>query len=253
MGRGQQDPARQAYPPSLQPSAYGAEPGGHLPYQQPYQGQQPPYRGQQYQGQQYQAGPQQGRRRKRHTGRNILIGFCGVVVAIIAIAIAAAAGAGSHTLQTTGSSNAPGTKTAPRAAQIGSPITLAGNSSGEQMTVTLTKIISNASGTDYTSAPAGDRLYAAQFQLKDTGSAAYSDAPSNGAEVVDSAGQSYDAAIADSVQNCTSFPAAENIATGSLGVGCVVFEVPEHARIVSVQFTLDSGMGPDTGQWDARG
>lgn len=243
MGRGQQDPARQSYQPSPQPPAYGAGPEGHLQYQQPYQGQP-------YQGLQYPAGAQQGRRRKRHTGRNILIGLGGVVAAIIAIA--AAAGAGSHTLQTTGSSNAPGTKTAPTA-QIGSPITLAGSSSGEQMTVTLARVISNASGTDYTTARAGDRLYAAQFQLKDTGSSAYSDAPANGAEVVDSAGQSYDAAIADSVQNCTSFPATENIGTGSLGLGCVVFEVPAHARIASVQFTLDSGMGPDTGQWAVKG
>jgi hypothetical protein len=239
MGRGQQDPARQSYPPPRQPPTYGADTGGHLQYQQPYQGQQ------------YPPGPQNGRTRKRHTGRNILLGLGGVVVAIIAIA--AAAGAGSHTVRTTGSSNAPGTKSAPDTARIGSPITLAGNESGEQMTVTLTKVISNASGTDYTTPPAGDRLYAAQFQLKDTGSAAYSDAPSNGAEVVDSAGQSYDAAIADSVQNCTSFPASENIATGALGLGCVVFEVPAHARIVSVQFTLDSGMGPDTGQWALKG
>jgi Domain of unknown function (DUF4352) len=242
MGRGQQDhPARQSYPPPPEPPAHGADPGSHLQYQQPYQGQQ------------YSPGPQHGRTRKRHTGRNILLGLCGVVVAIIAIAAAAAAGAGSHTVRTAGSSNAPGTKSAPDTARIGSPITLAGNDSGEQMTVTLTKVISNASGTDYTTPPAGDRLYAAQFQLKDTGSAAYSDAPSNGAEVVDSAGQSYDAAIADSVQNCTSFPAAENIATGSLGLGCVVFEVPTDVRIVSVQFTLDSGMGPDTGQWAVKG
>jgi hypothetical protein len=49
---------------------------------------------------------------------------------------------------------------------------------------------------------------------------------------------------------CQSFPGTENIAAGSTGLGCVVFEVPTTARITKVQFTLDSGMGPQTGQWN---
>jgi hypothetical protein len=32
-------------------------------------------------------------------------------------------------------------------------------------------------------------------------------------------------------------------------LGCIVFEVPTRAVITGVQFTLDSGFGPDTGQW----
>jgi len=88
-----------------------------------------------------------------------------------------------------------------------------------------------------------------QFRLRDTGSAAYSDAPSNGAAVVDSAGQSYQSAL-DTAAACQSFPGSENIAPGSSGLGCIVFEVPESAKIVAVQFTLDSGMGPQTGQWN---
>ena len=47
-----------------------------------------------------------------------------------------------------------------------------GNSSGEQMAVTVTKVISDASPSDsFEAAPAGDRLYAVQFRLADTGSA----------------------------------------------------------------------------------
>lgn len=91
-----------------------------------------------------------------------------------------------------------------------------------------------------------------QFRLKDTGSAAYSDAPSNGAAVVDSEGQSYEAGL-DNAAGCQSFPGTENIAPGSSGLGCIVFEVPKAAKIVSVQFTLDSGLGPQTGQWDVNG
>ena len=76
------------------------------------------------------------------------------------------------------------------------------------------------------------------------------EARKNGAAVVDSSGQSYQSALADTAAGCTSFPGTENIAPGSSGLGCIVFEVPKAAKIVSVQFTLDSGMGPETGQWN---
>jgi Domain of unknown function (DUF4352) len=190
------------------------------------------------------------RRRGSHAGRNIAVAVAGIGAAVIVIAVAANSG---HTVQTAGSAADTGSAggTAPKSAGIGSAITLSGNTSGEQMAVTVVKAISSAQpGDEFTSAPAGDRLYAVQFRLRDTGSAAYSDAPSNGAAVVDSSGQSYQSALADTAAGCTSFPGNENIAPGSSGLGCIVFEVPKAAKIVSVQFTLDSGMGPQTGQWN---
>ncbi len=202
-------------------------------------------------------------RRKRHTVRNVFAGFGGLVVVIIVIAVAA--NGGGHTVQTTGSGTTPttdsgtdsttgGTGSTTQKAVIGSAITLAGNGSGEQMAVTVTKVISSAQpGDQFTSAPAGDRLYAVQFRLRDTGSAAYSDSPSNGAAVVDSSGQSYQASITDTVAGCQAFSTPENIAPGDSGLGCIVFEVPKSAKIGEVQFTLDSGMGPQTGQWDVAG
>ena len=48
----------------------------------------------------------------------------------------------------------------------------------------------------------------------------------------------------------SSAAGSENIAPGASGLGCVVFEVPQSAKITEVQFTLDSGMGPQTGQWN---
>jgi hypothetical protein len=277
-------PGQPQYEPGPQPQAgYGPQPYPGQPQyarerqpqagygQQPYPG-QPRYEpGRQPQagyGQQpYPAQPQYapelqplGRRRNRHTVRNVLGGLGGIVVAVVVISVATS---GGHSVKTSGTGTS-GTGTSstgtsgraaaaqgPATARIGSAITLSGFDSGEQMAVTVTKVISHASpGDEFTSAPAGDRLYAVQFRLDDTGSAAYSDSPSNGAEVVDSSGQSYEASIADTASGCTSFPATENIATGASGLGCIVFEVPEAAKITGVQFTLDSGMGPQTGQWD---
>jgi hypothetical protein len=222
--------------------------GQYPPPQSAWQPQQPAWQ-QPYQPQpQYAPGPLP--RRKRRTARNVLVGIGALIGVIIVISVAANSG---HTVQTTGTAAGAGTHAgaATKTAGIGSAITLSGNSSGEQMSVAVTKVIASAQpGDEFTSAPAGDRLYAVQFRLRDTGSTAYSDAPSNGAAVVDSNGQSYQAGIADTAAGCTSFPASENIASGSTGLGCIVFEVPKAAKIVSAQFTLDSGMGPQTGQWN---
>jgi Domain of unknown function (DUF4352) len=251
---GQQQPYPPRQPPYSQPGP------GQYPGQPPYQGQpygppggQPPYPG--------QGGPQppQGppRRRKRHRVRNLFAGAVGAVIAIIVIVEVSSAGNGDHTVTTGGSPSAAassaakaGSTAAP--AKVGSTITLAGFSSGEQMAVTVTKIYRHAEPASSFDAPdSGDRLVAVQFRLTDTGSAAYSDSPSNGAAVVDAKGQSYQSSL-NNAANCPSFPGTENIAAGASGLGCIVFEVPQAAVITEVQFTLDSGMGPQTGQWDVR-
>ena len=238
---GQQYPQDQPWQPQQYDPAYHQQRVGGQPWPQP------PYPGQP----QYAPGPQppQGRRRKRHAVRNVLVGLGGLVVVIIGISVAAN---GGHSVKTAGAaSQTAAAAQSPATARVGSAITLSGNSSGEQMAVTVVKVISSAlPGDEFTSAPAGDRLYAVQFRLRDTGTAAYSDAPSNGAAVTDSAGQSYQAGLADTASGCPAFPGTENIAPGSAGLGCIVFEVPEKAKITAVQFTLDSGMGPQTGQWE---
>lgn len=223
-----------------------------LTAQQPYQGQPS--------GQQPYPGP--GRRKRR----KVLAAITGAVVAAIGIIVGisiALAGHGSHTA-TTGQAAATTMSSASKAAnpaspaspaspaQIGSVIVLTGDSPGEKMAVTVVKVFPQPQPAGQFNVPQqGDRLYAVQFRLDDIGSVAYSDAPSNGAVVVDAAGQSYQSSLYD-VAGCRSFPATENIAVGSSGVGCVVFEVPATARITKVQFTLDSGFGPQTGQWDVR-
>lgn len=246
----QGQPGRQPF--AGQPPYPGYQPPqGPSGWQQPGHGQPPPYQPQ------YVPGPPQlPRRRKRHTVRNLLVGTAVVVAVIVAVIVV---NTPDHTVSATGTSVSAGADTEngtggggtakTQAATTGTAITLTGNTSGEQMSVTVTKVISNAQpGDEFSSPPAGDRLYAVQFRLRDTGSAAYSDAPSNGAAVVDSAGQSYQSAL-DTAAGCQSFPGSENIAPGASGLGCIVFEVPESAKITEVQFTLDSGMGPQTGQW----
>jgi hypothetical protein len=215
------------------------------------QGQQPWHPQQHFQQPYPAAGPPP--RRKKRTARKIL-GAAGGVLGVIIVASVAVSHGGTHTISGTSSPSTataaahPATPSA-KAAGIGDSIVLTGNTSGEQVTVTVTKVWPQAQpATQFDTADAGDRLYAVQFRLDDTGSAAYSDSPSNGAVVVDSSGQSYQSSF-NSAAECDSFPGTENIAPGSSGLGCIVFEVPAKAQITAVQFTLDSGMGPQTGQW----
>ena len=140
---------------------------------QPGYGQQPPW------GPQYSPGPP---RRKRHLARYVLGAFAGLVVIIVAVVVA---NGGGHTVQTAGSTGIGLQECRQRGSRRfrwrkppGSARRSAcrGSSSGEQMSVTVTKVITTAQpGDEFSSAPAGDRLYAVQFRLRDTGSAAGSD------------------------------------------------------------------------------
>jgi Domain of unknown function (DUF4352) len=244
----QQPYGQQPYPQG--PPPYGQQIPGQYPAQPPY-----PSPGHGY-GPQPPQPPQPPRqRRKRHRVRKVILGTGGLIVVIIVVAALASAGSSGHTVTTGQAAASPSvsaskTSKPTTAAKVGSTITLAGIDSGERVAVTVTKIYRHAQpASSFDDPDTDDRLVAVQFRLADTGSAAYSDSPSNGAEVVDASGQSYQSALNDAA-NCPSFPGTENIAPGASGLGCVVFEVPQAAVITEVQFTLDSGMGPQTGQWN---
>ncbi|MGH3119720.1 MAG: DUF4352 domain-containing protein [Streptosporangiaceae bacterium] len=248
----QQGQPYNTYPPPGYPQQPQYPPPGYQQPGYPPQQQYPP-------GYPPPGGPRKSWPR-RHPILTTVLGLFGFFVVIGVIA--GIAGGAGHTVTTgqvgstpsaTSSSTASASSSASSTAKVGSTITLTGNSSGEKMDVTVTRVISHAQPADQFFTPdPGKRFYAVQFRLADTGTAAYSDSPSNGAAAVDAAGQSYQATIGD-VAGCESFPGTENIAAGDKGLGCIVFQVPDGAKITKVQFTLDSGFGPDTGQWDVRG
>jgi hypothetical protein len=235
------EPSQPQYPRQPHPPQHSAPP--QAPFSPPPQYPPPGYAPKQPQYAPSMMRPRGGR---SHTARNVVVGVGSIIVVIVGIAVGTNSG---HSVKTAGSTPA-AAGVAAATARTGSAITLSGNGSGERAAVTVTKVIATAQPADaFNAAAAGKRLYAVQFRLRDTGRTGYSDAPSNGATVVDSAGQSYDSSL-DDAAGCASFATPENIAPGASGLGCVVFEVPKSAKITQVQFTLDSGMGPDTGQWN---
>lgn len=140
-------------------------------------------------------------------------------------------------------------KPKPRAAQLGDPITIKGNEGGSAVQVTALKVVATVTAKDGFSKPEpGNRFMAVQFALTNTGDASYDDAPSNGAKVSDAEGQQYDTALLEDSSAGRGLPSLLKLAPGATAKGYLVFEVPKAAKIVSVQFSQDSGFG-QTAEW----
>lgn len=207
----------------------------------------------------YQPAP----KKKRHVLRWI---FLAVVLVIVVIIIAAVASSGGKkNVATTGTVATSGTQTTAGAgttaasakaskavvpAHVGTTINLKnGGAEPEQLAVTLVKVLNNAPPADEFSTPdPGNVYYAVQYRLVNTGTAAYSDSPSNGAVVVDAKGQQFQADIASDTKAGPSFPGAVTIIPGGNALGWITFEVPAGTVVTASQFALQSGFG-STGQW----
>ncbi|MEW1911740.1 DUF4352 domain-containing protein [Kitasatospora sp. NPDC085895] len=133
-------------------------------------------------------------------------------------------------------------------AKVGDTIALKGFEKTTTADVTVVKVVDNAEGEDEFSKPAdGKRFVSVQFRIKPTGKA-YSDAPANSAKLLDAQGQSFTTSLYDTKAG-QGFSGSVNIAPGESGLGFLTFEVPKDAVLDKVQFTLDSGMADQTGQW----
>lgn len=153
----------------------------------------------------------------------------------------AAAAAGGR-----GAASAPSAK---KAAGLGDTIDVTGMTNGEKLAVTLVKIDTKAQATDGFSTPtAGDGYFAAQVQIKNIGTAAYTDSLDNCMIVKDGKGQQFQPDLLDSI---SSGPMLDQLtlAAGDSSLGWIVFDVPVGDSVAEVQFTEDSGMGGDTAQW----
>ncbi|MFE8011361.1 DUF4352 domain-containing protein [Streptomyces antibioticus] len=148
------------------------------------------------------------------------------------------------------SSTAPTATPSKKAASVGDTLGVRGMEDGESLAVTVVKVVDPAGAANEFSSPdPGTRFVAVQFRLKNTGTAVYSDSPSNGARLVDAQGQQFDAS-SDETTAGPDFPGSVTIAPGDTGLGFVAFEVPVASKPAKVQFTMASGFADDTGQWN---
>ncbi|MGW5971726.1 DUF4352 domain-containing protein [Streptomyces sp. NPDC055186] len=138
---------------------------------------------------------------------------------------------------------------APEVAKVGDTLALEGFEKGSKLDVTVVKVADPAkSANEFMEPGDGQRFVGVQFQLVNTGKVAYSDSPSIGAKVADTEGQQFDATFGD-ITAGPSMASNLRLKPGAKGLGWIVFEVPEAAKVDTVQFTMDTGFADQTGEW----
>lgn len=181
--------------------------------------------------------------------RNVIVGS--VATGIVLLAGCSSIGGVSTTAATHGTTAAAADRssTTSKPAHVGDTIVLKGERDGEQTDVTLVRVAASVkSSDDFETPTAGDRYYAAQFKIVNTGTADYNDSPTNGAKAADAQGQQFDPTYMSGISAGPLLPSDLKLAPGGTGLGWIVFQVPTSSTVSAVQFSMDSGFG-GTGQW----
>ncbi|SDN29907.1 protein of unknown function [Streptomyces sp. cf386] len=138
---------------------------------------------------------------------------------------------------------------APDVAKVGDTLALKGMESGSGLDVTVVKVVDNAkSGDEFFAPEDGNRWVGVQFQLVNTGTEVYSDAPGNGAKMADDQGQQFGTTLAD-ISAGPSMSSDVRLKPGAKTLGWVVFEVPKASKAATVTFAMDSGFAQQVGEW----
>ncbi|MET9828128.1 DUF4352 domain-containing protein [Streptomyces sp. NPDC006385] len=138
---------------------------------------------------------------------------------------------------------------APEVAEVGDTLALKGMESGSGLDVTVVKVVDNAkSGDEFFAPEDGKRWIGVQFQLVNTGTKVYSDAPVNGAKLADDQGQQFGTVLAD-ITAGPSMSSDVRLKPGAKALGWIVFEVPKASKAATVTFAMDSGFAQQAGEW----
>lgn len=147
---------------------------------------------------------------------------------------------------------APSSSAAPaKVAKLGDAITIKGNGPGEQVQVTALKVANPSKGGQFDQPQAGKQYAAVQFRVVNTGTAPYSDSPSNGAKVLDADGQQFDSTILMELAAGPVMGSGVKLLPGKTVLGWIPFEVPTGTKLTGVQFSMNSGFG-GTGEWELK-
>jgi hypothetical protein len=135
-------------------------------------------------------------------------------------------------------------------AKLGDAITLEGTDN--KMRVTVSRVTDPLPAGEFDQAESGNRFVGVQMVLANVGAKTYRDAPSNGAKIVTASDEQADPTILTGGPCSGSFASDTTIAVGAKRTGCIPFEVPQGHKLKTFQFALDSGFGPQSGEWRLR-
>ena len=120
---------------------------------------------------------------------------------------------------------------------------------GDEISVTLTHLISPAEGADQFNTPQnGDRFVGAVFTIRGV-SGTFSDDANNDATLIGSNGQTYTADF-DSIAGYTNFDDGEyTVSAGESSVGAVTFQIPLGVGIAKIEWSANAGLSGAPGEW----
>jgi hypothetical protein len=126
---------------------------------------------------------------------------------------------------------------------------IATDGQGNEMSITLVKVIDPAQGADsFTTPDTGKHFVGAEFQV--IGKAGtYSDDAILDAALIGSNGQTYTPSF-DAIAGCTDFTYGSfSIIPGETQVGCVTFQLPQGVAVDRVEWTPVGGFGGAPAIW----
>ena len=134
--------------------------------------------------------------------------------------------------------------------RVGDAITLKGTDT--RVKVQVLSVDRNLSVSEFDEPQPGRKFVGVRIRLTNVGNVTYDDAPSNGAKLITSRDEQADAAVVTGGDCGGSFQSDTTISPGSSQQGCIPFEMKKAAKPKMFQFALDSGLGPETGEWSLR-
>ncbi len=134
--------------------------------------------------------------------------------------------------------------------KIGDSITLKGTET--KMKVKLVKVERDLSAGEFDEPQKGREYIGVYVRVTNVGDKTYDDSPSNGAKLITNKDEQADATILSSGDCGSSFSADATVSPGSSQQGCIPFEIKKKSKPKVFQFGLDSGFGPETGEWSVR-
>ncbi|MFC1408717.1 hypothetical protein ACEZCY_05400 [Streptacidiphilus sp. N1-12] len=146
----------------------------------------------------------------------------------------------------------PGHPAADQVAALGHPLTLKGDDPGEQVTVTFLQVVDPACGVGGPSLlDRGMKYVGLRLRLLDSGRKPYSDSPSNCSWGRTDTGLQVGSFVYPTLAEGPAVAPRGNLVLkpGQSATSYVVMEIPQHAHMARIDFTMDSGFADETGEW----
>ncbi len=134
--------------------------------------------------------------------------------------------------------------------RIGDSITLKGTDT--KVKVKLVKVDRDVAAGEFDEPQKGRKFIGVYVRLTNVGKKTYDDSPSNGAHVITNKDEQAESSMISSGDCGSSFSSDATISPGSSQQGCIPFEIKKKAKPKVFQFGLDSGFGPETGEWSLK-